>query len=176
MIVPLGHQYLELIAIADPQEAALSRLGKRIPPALEGRRMFVDWAIRTRDLDAMRDKLLAAGWDLPSIGEGSRRRPDGQMLHWRTQDVNTGIAPTAIPFVIEWDVPEGLHPGEAAAEHPSGVTALRRVVVGARNPERVREQLQLLLGNSELYQVRKAASDGIEEVVLASPHGDLVIA
>lgn len=175
MIVPLGRQYLELIAIADPHEAAASRLGKRIPPALDERRMFVDWALRTRDLDAMRGKLLAAGWDMPPMGEGSRRRPDGQVLHWRTQDANTGAARTAIPFVIEWDVPEGLHPGEAAAEHPSGATALRRVVVGARNPARVCEQLQLLLGDSDLYEVRKAASDGILELVLDSPHGDLVI-
>jgi hypothetical protein len=175
MIVPLGRQYLELIAIADPQEAAASRLGKRIPPALDERRMFVDWALRTRDLDAMRGKLLAAGWDMPPMGEGSRRRPDGQVLHWRTQDANTGAVRTAIPFVIEWDVPEGLHPGEAAAEHPSGATALRRVVVGARNPARVSEQLQLLLGDSDLYEVRKAASDGILELVLDSPHGDLVI-
>lgn len=175
MIVPLGRQYLELIAIADPREAAASRLGKRIPPALDERRMFVDWALRTRDLDAMRGKLLAAGWDMPPMGEGSRRRPDGQVLHWRTQDANTGAARTAIPFVIEWDVPEGLHPGEAAAEHPSGATALRRVVVGARNPARISEQLQLLLGDSDLYEVRKAASDGILELVLDSPHGDLVI-
>jgi hypothetical protein len=175
MIVPLGHQYLELIAIADPQEAAASRLGKLIPPALDERRMFVDWALRTRDLDAMRGKLLDAGWDVPPIGEGSRRRPDGQVLRWRTQDVNTGPERSAIPFVIEWDVPEGLHPGEAAAEHPSGATALRRVVVGARNPARVREQLQLLLGDSDLYEVRQAAADGIDELVLDSPHGELVV-
>jgi hypothetical protein len=126
-------------------------------------------------MDAMRGKLLAAGWDLPPVGEGSRRRPDGQVLRWRTQDVDAGVAPTALPFVIEWDVPDGLHPGQAAASHPSGAKALRRVVVGARNPERVREQLQLLLGDSDLYQVRKAALDGVEEVVLDSPDGEVVI-
>lgn len=175
MIVPLGRQYLELIAIVDSQEAAASRLGKRITPALDERRMFVDWAIRTRDLDGMRSKLLAAGWDLPPAGEGSRRRPDGQLLHWRTQDVSTGPAWTAIPFVIEWDVPEGFHPGEATAVHPSGATALRRVVVGARDPARVRDQLQLMLGDSDLYEVRAAASDGVEELVLDSPHGELVV-
>jgi hypothetical protein len=49
------------------------------------------------------------------------------------------------------------------------------VVVGARNPEHVREQLQLLLGDSDLYEVRKAALDGVKEVVLDSPQGDVVI-
>jgi Glyoxalase-like domain len=175
MIVPLGRQYLELIAIADPQEAATSRLGKRVTRALDDGRMFVDWALRTRSVDLLRAKLLAAGWELPPPWEGSRRRPDGQVLRWRTQDVDTGAAWIALPFAIEWDIPDGLHPGEAAAQHPSGATALRRVVVGARNPAHVREQLELLLGDSDLYEVRAAASDGIEKLVLDSPHGELVV-
>lgn len=175
MIVPLGRQYLELIAIVDSQEAAASRLGTRITAALDERRMFVDWAVRTRDLGGMRSKLLAAGWDLPPVAEGSRLRPDGQVLHWRTQDVNTDGSRSAVPFVIEWDVPAGLHPGEAAAGHPSGATALRRVVIGARDPARARDQLQLVLGDSDLYEVRAAASDGVEELVLDSPHGVLIV-
>jgi glyoxalase-like protein len=175
MIVPLGRQYLELIAIVDSQEAAASRLAKRITNALDERRMFVGWAIRTRDLDAMRGKLLDAGWDVPPMEEGSRRRPDGELLRWRTQDVNNGAVRIAVPFVIEWEVPDGLHPGEAAAEHPSGATALRRVVIGARDPAHVRDQLQLMLGHSDLYEVRAAASDGVEELVLDSPHGELVV-
>jgi Glyoxalase-like domain len=175
MIVPLGRQYLELITIVDSSEAATRRLGKRLAIALDEGRMFVDWAVRTRDLDGMRRKLLRAGWDLPPVGDGSRRRPDGQVLHWRTQDVNTGATRIAVPFVIEWDVPAGLHPGEAAGEHLSGATALRRVVVGAHDPAQVREQLQLLLGDSDLYEVRAAASDGIEELVLDSPRGELVV-
>jgi len=176
MIVPLGRQYLELIAIADPLEAAASRLGKRLTQALDEGRTFVDWALRTRSIDALRVKLLSADWDLPPVWEGSRRRPDGQILQWRTQDVEAGKARIELPFVIEWDVPDGLHPGEAAARHPNGATGLRRVVVGARDPIGVRKSLELLLGDSDLYQVREAALDGVEELVLDSPHGDLVIA
>jgi len=175
MIVPLGRQYLELITVADPREAATSRLGKRVTRALDEGRMFVDWALRTRSVDLLRAKLLAAGWELPPPWEGSRRRPDGQVLHWRTQDVDTGATWIALPFVIEWDVPDGLHPGEATAQHPSGATALRRVVVGARNPAHVREQLEVLLGDTDLYEVRAAASDGVEALVLDSPHGELVV-
>ncbi len=175
MIVPLGRQYLELIAIADVLEAAESRLGRRVTQALDERRMFVDWALRTRSLDAMRGKLQAAGWDLPPYWEGSRQRPDGQVLHWRTQDVYTGAEPIAIPFVIEWDISDGLHPGEAAAMHPCGATGLRRVVLGAREPAHVREQLKLLLGSSDMCQVREADADGVEQLVLNSPSGEIVI-
>jgi glyoxalase-like protein len=174
-IVPLGKQYLELIAIVDREEAASNRLGGRIARALQDGRVFVAWALRTNDLDALRGKLLGAGWNLPPITEGSRKRPDGQVLSWRTQDVATGSEPSAIPFVIEWNVPEGLHPGEAASSHRGGPAALRRVVLGARDPRQVREQLQLLLGDSALYEVRQAGVDGVDQVVLETGGGELII-
>src|SRR6266571_8551711 len=50
VIVPLGLQYLELIAIVDQGEAASSRLAGRVARALKERRRFVAWALRTEDL------------------------------------------------------------------------------------------------------------------------------
>jgi hypothetical protein len=175
MIVPLGTQYLELIAIVDPQEAEAGRLGRRLSNALKEGRMFVAWALRTQSLEGVGSKLRAAGWNLPPALDGARNRPDGRVLSWRTQDIDTGGEPSAIPFVIEWHVPDGLHPGEVEASHRGGATALRRVVVGARDPNRIRKQLQLLLGDSDLYEVREAAVDGVAELVLADENGELVI-
>lgn len=174
-IVPLGSQYLELIAIVDPEEAAASLLGRRVARALKDGTTFVAWALRTQDLDALRRKLQGAGWDLPPMIQGSRNRPDGEMLSWRTQYVDSSPVPVAIPFVIEWRIPKGLHPGETPAVHRRGVTTLRRVVVGARDPGRARGQLQLLLGKSDLYEVREAGADRVQEVVLADEDGEVVI-
>ena len=143
--------------------------------ALEEGRTFVAWALRTQDLEAVRAKLQGAGWDVPPLVEGSRKRPDGQVLRWRTQDVEGDSDPTALPFVIEWLIPDGLHPGEAAAVHRGGATALRRVVVGARQPGVVRDQLELLLGPARLYDVRQSDADGVEELVLENEDGALVI-
>lgn len=175
VIVPLGLQYLELIAVVDQEEAASSRLGARVAQALREGRTFVAWALRTQDLDAVRASLQAAGWDPPPIAEGSRKRPDGQVLSWRTQDVGTGAEPSAIPFVIEWRIPDGLHPGEAASSHRGGPAALRRVVVGARDPRPLRDQIRLLLGDSPLYEVREAGVDGVQQVVLETGGRELVI-
>jgi hypothetical protein len=175
MIVPLGSQYLELIAIVDAQEAEGSRLGRRLANALEADRTFVAWALRTQSLDGVGGKLRDAGWTLPPVLEGSRQRPDGQLLSWRTQDIETGGEPSAMPFVIEWRVAEGMHPGEAEASHRGGATSLRRVVVGARDPRGIRKQLELLLGKSDLYEVREAAIDGVVALVLADGNGELVI-
>jgi glyoxalase-like protein len=176
MIVPLGRQYLELIAVADPREASASRLGRAVRRALAEDRTLMAWALRTTDLDALRAKLLAAGWDLPPISEGSRRRPDGQVLRWRTQDISSGDEASALPFVIEWDVPQGLYPGEADVAQRGGSTTMRRVVVGTRAPGRVREQLRLLLGDSDLHEVREAAVEGVQELMLVSPDRAVVIA
>jgi hypothetical protein len=175
-IVPLGSQYLELIAIVDPEEAAGSMLSRRVERALKDGKTFVAWALRTQDLDAVRRKLLAAGWDLPPMIEGSRKRPDGQVLGWRTQNVDSSGELSAIPFVIEWRIPDGLHPGQAQAAHRGGVTTLRRVVVGARDPDRVREKLKLLLGTSDLYDVRHAEADGVQRLALEDEDGDIEIA
>src|SRR5260370_848553 len=97
VIVPLGSQYLELIAVVDPAEAAGSRLGRRVSRALEERKTFLGWALRTKDLDAVRRKLQAAGWDLPPLTEGSRHRPDRQVLSWRTPGAETGVESRARP-------------------------------------------------------------------------------
>src|SRR4051812_34535478 len=175
VIVPLGRQYLELIAIVDPGEAASRRLGGRVASALKQSRRFVAWALRTEDLDALRASLQGAGWELPAIVEGSRTRPDGQVLRWRTQDIDTGTEPSAVPFVIEWRIPDGLHPGEAESSHRTGPAALRRVVVGARDSRPVRDRLQILLGDSDLYEVREAAVDGVQKVVLETGRGELLI-
>ncbi len=166
-IVPLGLQYLELIAVIEPAEVRDSHLGARVLEAVREGKTFVAWALRTTDLDTLRAKLLGAGWDLPPAAEGSRRRPDGQVLSWRTQDVEKGTGPTSIPFVIEWKIADGLHPGEAAATHEHGATSIKRVVVGARDPESVQRRLAVLLGESGMHEVRESDSDGVEELVLA---------
>ena len=142
-ILPLGQQYLELIAVADPAEAATSRLGQRVTKSVAGGRTFVDWALRTDDLGALQDRLRGAGWELPPAWSGSRPRPDGMVLRWRTQDLDPSLDATVIPFVIEWDIPAGAHPGEQGAQH-----TLTKVVLGARDPDAALAKLRLLLGDS----------------------------
>src|SRR5437660_280262 len=77
----------------------------------------------------------------------------------------------AIPFVIEWHVPDGLHPGEATASDIS----LRRVVIAARQPDAIQRKLELLLGRSPMVEVREADVDGVRQIVLQDGDRELTI-
>jgi hypothetical protein len=87
--------YLELIAPvtgASPEMAFLAGLQQLTP---------VGWAVGTGDLDATVRRLHAAGWRVGAPRAGSRVRPDGQVLHWRTAELQDMPAELT-PFLIEW--------------------------------------------------------------------------
>lgn len=99
--------YLEIIAPVSgppPGMEALSNLNKLTP---------VGWAIGTRDLDATKARLEAAGFKVSAPRPGSRVKPDGQRLEWRTAAVE--IPGGLTPFLIEWGA-QTAHPSTTSPE------------------------------------------------------------
>jgi len=175
MIVPLESAYLELIAAVDTAEAAETPSGRRIAQAVAGGHTFAGWAVRTGDLDALRVHLRERGLDLPEPNPGARRRPDGVLLKWRTQFLTPFEVPSVLPFVIEWSVPAGMHPAEAAARHPSGAGRIRSIRLGDPHASRATEQLRVLLGDDIDAVVEDAGSSGVLSVEVETPNGVIVI-
>lgn len=175
MIVPLGSAYLELIAVVDTDEAAQSPTSRRITRALDDSRTFALWAVRTNDLDAMRERLQTEGIKLPDPSSGTRQRPDGVILRWRTQFLAPPDQPSVLPFVIEWLVPPGMHPAEAPVRHPSGARGIRLVRLGDPNPAAAAERLGPVLGENLPCVVEKAGTSGVLAVELDTPRGAMVI-
>src|ERR1035441_4238352 len=78
-------RYLEVIA-PDPQQkeirsvdaGLLSRLKQLTKPQL------VEWAVRTLNIEASAERLRKYGVAFQGPTPGSRARPDGRMLHWKT--------------------------------------------------------------------------------------------
>lgn len=105
-LLKLGHHaYLEILA-PDPQQHAL--LWHKQLPTLEEPRL-IGWAERMNDLDSYAAHLREKGIDVVGPTPGSRTRPDGETLRWKTllrADDRDGI----LPFYIEWD---------SASQHPS---------------------------------------------------------
>jgi hypothetical protein len=122
--------YLEVIALEPSQ------------PAPPGPRVFgldsltaprlVTWAAQSSDLE----RRVASSNGLGPIVPGSRRRPDGRELSWRTAFPKGG--PGVIPLLIDWGA--SVHP---ASTSPSGGELLG-LRVEHPDPERIAANLNAL--------------------------------
>lgn len=160
-IVPLRSSYLELIAVVDRAEAASSARSRRIAEAVLEGHTFAGWALRTEDLAAVRDDLLARGWDLPAVTSGSRLTPDGHLLSWEVQELSAGDLTPELPFLIQWQIEASQHPGRMEVQHAAGDARLLRVVVGHPEPAaagaRLAELRRRLGGDVDVQFVRTKA-------------------
>ena len=138
-----GRRYLEIIA-PDPRQTAynfhldLRKLGE---PRL------ITWAARATDITATAKRARGAGLQLFGPRDGSRARPDGKLLRWKTLGVLTelvtqGVEP--VPFFIEWagdsphpsqDSPRGCELLSFEMEHPGPagvIDVLRKLGIEAK--------------------------------------------
>ena len=117
-LLSLGpRRYLEIIA-PDPQQASTisgNDMGSRLR-ALQAPRL-INWAAHTNDLSTLVQKAAAAGIAIENPRDGSRVRPDGKTLQWKSFALKNDFD-GMLPFFIEWNR-NSIHPSEDA---PSGCT------------------------------------------------------
>ena len=137
-LLALGpHTYLEIIA-PDPTQPD-PPLGRNFGiDEHPGETRLVTWAATVSDLDATHAAALAQGYDAGAVMEGSRLRPDGVKIAWRSTRL-VGWPPPGdglVPFLIEWgegtphpstDSPQGCTLVSLRAEHPAP-PAIRRML------------------------------------------------
>jgi Glyoxalase-like domain len=144
-VFPLGGGYLEVIAIADQDEAAASDIGRAVAAAPDG---LFGWAVAVDDVPAEAQRL---GLEVTSIER------DG--LSARLTGVTEAMAEPWLPFFIERD-PGIANPG--AGGDAGGIAWLEL----AADPERLHEWL----GGGEELPLRYAADEapGVRAVGLGS--------
>jgi hypothetical protein len=132
------HRYLEIIA-PDPAQAAFNfhiDLRTLDPPRI------VTWAASTDNVDAVAEVARRTGLQVFGPRDGSRARPDGTVLRWRTVGVLTTLGTSnvdPVPFFIQWS---------AGASHPSsdspGGCRLAQLDFQHPAPDRLRDVLASL--------------------------------
>ncbi len=119
------------------------------------------WAVFVRDVEAARRRLTGAGVSLSGIAPGSRARPDGSLLEWKTFEIEKPPLAGA-PFFIRWG--DGTtHPSKDA---PGGCR-----LEGLRIFSSDADALRRVLASVALDVAVEAGSRGAMEVTLRCPKG-----
>ena len=145
-----GRRYLEIIA-PDPTQATYNfpiDIRKLTTPRL------ITWAAFTTDIDATAKKAQQAGYQISGPRDGSRARPDGELLKWKSLRVlnNAGLQGVElIPFFIEWAT-DSLHPSQ---DSPKGCE-LQSFEVEHPDPASVSDLLQKLGIAVKVKQAKEA--------------------
>ncbi len=135
--------YFELIAFKEPSKTHDHRWWARLAKG-EG---LVDYALRADNAEAVVEEARSRGLELANPVDGSRRRPDGEQIAWRSITSGRSIGTSALPFAIEDVTPrEARVPGGSAAKHSLGVTGVAELVVAVRDVEASARDLEMMLG------------------------------
>ena len=134
-LLSLGtRQYLEIIA-PDPKQPGTPQypvITKLTEPRLIG------WAAHLGGLQSFAAKLAKSGVAATGPSPGSRRRPDGHVLEWKTLTLKENAA-DLLPFFIEWSR-DSTHP---SADSPMGCS-LQRFEAASPEVESLSKQFALL--------------------------------
>ena len=99
---------------------------------------MVGWAAHPGDLQVLAGDLARAGVAAEGPTPGSRKRPDGNVLRWKTLNLKDD-ANGLLPFFIEWSA-DSPHP---SADAPSGCQLLRFELL-TPDPAALDKQITLL--------------------------------
>ena len=155
----LGDSYVELVAVTDERSAAASRFGRWVAAGATSAGRFIGWAVRPSDLDATAARLGLR------IDSGSRTRPSGDRIVWRSAGIDEAVARPWLPFFIEW-ADMAMFPGSAT---PPGAVVARLEIEGDV------DELSDWLGEHALPTNVRAGELGVASVVLDGPSGRVVL-
>jgi hypothetical protein len=126
---------------------------------------LIGWAAHPGDVEQFSARLRDAGVAFTGPVPGSRQRPDGKVLNWKTltlKDDKDGL----LPFFIEWSA-DSIHP---SADAPEGCRLARFGAV-TPNPAALNKIIDLLQLDVLVSQGDKAAL----HAAIVGPHGELTM-
>lgn len=135
-LLSLGHRvYLEILA-PDPEALQVTGMLSGVKD-LKKPALFT-WAASVSPIESITARLREAGWSAANAAPGSRTRPDGSVLRWKSLKIPEFTDP-AVPFFIEWDA-DSQHPSE---DSPAGCS-LESFVIAHPKPEALHEIFEAL--------------------------------
>ncbi|HLW54674.1 MAG TPA: VOC family protein [Candidatus Angelobacter sp.] len=160
-LISLGTlRYLEIIAPDPAQPGASNPMVDRLRALKEPR--LIDWAAHTHDLNAVARKVAGAGIAAEEGRDGSRARPDGKVLRWKSFNLKDDFG-GVLPFFIEWSA-DSVHPSQDAPagcslQHFSVESPAAAAVAGAAR--KLGLEVEVKPGKSAVLHARIAGKKGV---------------
>src|SRR5690349_16040839 len=162
-IVPLGSNYLELVAAVDEAVAEESAFGRWVAAGASATGTPIGWAVRTDSIEDVAARLAL------TVTDGSRTTPTGDVLRWRSAGVEQAMAAPALPFFIEW-APGTRLPGTSEVAHPARPVQISRLdLVGDRR------RLDHWVGDADVPIVVREGVPRVAAIRLTTTSGELVL-
>ncbi|MGL5827010.1 MAG: VOC family protein [Nocardioides sp.] len=161
MILPLADgTYLEIVAVLDHPASDKAPFGQAVRACSAAGGGWLGWVVAVKDIRGIETKLGRA-----SV-RGNRHRPDGTELLWRQIGVNGMLSDGQLPFFVEWESHQSLHPSNGADNRFS----LARLEI-AGDSQRVSEWLgQSVEAPLEDVKVDWVTGDGPAGILAAQFH------
>lgn len=120
-----------------------------------------DWAIRSEDLDALAARLRENDVAVGRITPGSRVRPSGAKLEWRTLTLDDSAHPFA-PFFIQW---------AAFSQHPATTSPMGCTLRDLRFDHPAPDELRAMFTALGIDAIVEQGSQPRMRIELACPRG-----
>ncbi|MEJ7630753.1 MAG: VOC family protein, partial [Nocardioidaceae bacterium] len=156
-----------VVEVLDHPASDKAPFGQAVRARSESGGGWLGWVVRVDDITQVERRLGR------KAVQGNRHRPDGVELRWRQIGVQGLQTDPQLPFFVEWEVPDHLHPSAGA----TGDVALSRLAI-AGDPTRVAGWLDTpsdhTLGDYEVAWVTGRAP-GLAAATFATPDGPVSV-
>jgi hypothetical protein len=164
-VLPLAdHTYLEVVEVLDHPSSDKAPFGQAVRARSAAGGGWLGWVVAVDDITLLEKRLGR------EAAPGNRHRPDGTELRWRQVGINGLISDPQLPFFIQWEIPDELHPSAGA----DGTYSLACLEI-AGDPQRVSEWLgqpvEAPLEDVKVEWVARHGTPGIIAAQFQTPHG-----
>lgn len=165
MVLPLTDgKFLEVVEVLDHPASDKAPFGQAVRARSEAGGGWLGWVVSVPDIGEIETRLAR------EAVTGSRHRPDGVELRWKQIGVRGLQADPQLPFFVQWEVADELHPSADATGH---VSLCKLEIAG--NPARVADWLgvppQQPLGDLDVDWVAHHGTPGILAASFNTPSG-----
>ncbi|MGZ8737146.1 MAG: VOC family protein [Nocardioides sp.] len=110
MVLPLSQgTYLEVVSVLDHPASDKAPFGQAVRARSGAGGGWLGWVVSVPDISAAEQRL-----GRESV-QGNRHRPDGVELRWKQIGVTGLQSDPQLPFFVQWESPEHLHPSTDAS-------------------------------------------------------------